>query len=1140
MILNAFNTGVFRYFGLPPKLLMIMKLIIVLLTTCLMQVSAAGFAQRLNYSKKNTTLEEVFIQITLQTGYNVLYSPQKIEESKKIDVNFKNTDLKDALDQITKNQKLEYTIDSKNIIIKPEEPGFIENIIARFQAIDVRGVVIDESNQYLAGATVRVKGGKGTALTSAKGEFFIKNVEEGAVLELTYIGYKLKEVKALEDLGFVKLELSDSKLDEVQVMAYGITNRRLSTGTIDGISAKDIEKQNINNPLLALQARIPGLNITPSNGTPNAAVNIRIRGQNSIVGRRDDGTITTEPLIIIDGIPYENNIKPANQAAGQIASALAFINPSDIASIDVLKDADATSIYGSRGANGVVIITTKKGKVGDTRVSINASSGHGKLPKRLDLLNTQQYLEMRKEAFKNDGIDFSVAPYDDPALRNALAPDLFVWDQNRYTNWQDVFWGGKAANDQIQASVSGGVPNFQYMFNLGYDHQGYITPGTSTFDNATGRLNLTATSPNQKLRASVTASYTNNRNVTSTALSSIYLAPNAPSIYDENNQLNWEPDPITGFATWQNPFAPTEMPASTNTTNLNVSADIQYKITSNLTFHTVAGLSDLKGNFTQKVFGASFEPKRIETEGNTLRQYNYNINSSLSRSIEPQFQYQGIVSKGRITALIGGAIQYQKSTYVPFSANGFASDAAIGNLGAANRIISTGQSINEYKYNALFGRLSYNWEDKYLVNINIRRDGSSRFGPNRQFGSFASVGAAWIFTNEKFTKGMNPVLSFGKLRSSYGTTGSDRIGDYKFLENYYTTIGDFSYQGVKTLQIQGVVNPYYSWESVKKLEFGLDIGFFEDRVNFSTAYFRNRSSNQLGRQFLPLTAGNSANSFIANQTAKIENSGWEFILNIINVDKKNFKWSSSVNFSFLANKLLALPTTGFFIQSTEKDPVGKPFIGLANLSGYRGINQNTGLFQFVGFDEDGDGIPENSSTSPDILFKTLYMNPNKFGGITNSISLGVLSLDFTFQFSKQLGLNPLFDTGIGAPGRINVQGGNQPVDVLKRWQITGDAVDFQRFTATSGGDGELAYENARQSDLAYEDASFIRLKNANISYIFPKSFLKKTKLENLRVYLQGQNLLTITRYKGFDPEVLGSATTIPQLKSYVVGFQIIF
>lgn len=1119
----------------------IMRLSFIFIFAALMQVSASTRAQKVTLIQNNARLTTVLDEIRKQTGYDFVYSDKVMNTAKRVSLNLKNTELQEALEICFKDQPLSFKVEDKMVIIKPkEEPSFIENIIARFLAIDVSGVVMDENYQLLAGATVRVKDGKGTALTSAKGEFYIKNVEEGATLEITYIGYKPKEVKATtNDKMVVKMELSDSKLDEVQVMAYGTTNRRLSTGTIDGISAKDIEKQSINNPLLALQARIPGLNIAPSNGTPNAAVNIRIRGQNSIVGRRDDGTITTEPLIIIDGIPYENNLIPANRGLGLTASALSFLNPTDIASIDVLKDADATSIYGSRGANGVILITTKKGKAGDSRISINVSSGFGEVGKKLDLLNTQQYLEMRKEAFKNDGIDFNVAPYNSPSLRNSLAPDLFVWDQSRYTDWQEVFWGGKAKNDQIQASVSGGATNFQYLFNLGYNHQGYILPGSTNFDNAMGRLNITASTPNQKLRVALNTGYTNNRNKVLNVLPSVLMAPNAPAIYNNNGQLNWEPNPVTGFATWENPYATLQNPQNTSTTILNFNVDLQYQITPNLTFKALAGLSELKGTFTSKTLLASFDPKRAAAQGNALRSYRYDNNSSISRSFEPQLQYQGFISKGRITALIGGTIQYQKNSYVPFSASGFASDAAIGNLVAATTIRSSGQSSNEYKYNALFGRLSYNWGDKYLANINIRRDGSSRFGPNRQFGTFSSIAGAWVFSNEPFMKELSSVWSFGKLRSSFGTTGSDRIGNYKFLENYVVP-GD-TYQGVKILELLGVANPYYSWENVKKLEFGMDLGFLADRINLSTAYFRNRSSNQLGRQFLPLTAGNSENSFVANQTAKIENSGWEFTLNTINLDKQGFKWLTSVNFSYLRNRLLQLPSTGYFITSSEKDPIGKPFIGLTNVVGYRGIDQNTGLYQFVGYDEDGDGNPENSSISPDVLFKTIYVNPNKFGGITNSFSVGRLSLDFTFQFIKQLGLKQLFGNP-SSPGFFQVNTANQLIDVLKRWQKPGDITNVQAFSTASATNSYAAYQNAKQSDFAYEDASFMRLKNASLSYSFPKSFLTKTKLENLRIYMQGQNLWTITKYKGMDPEISGGSVqnSIPQLRVFTLGFQVLF
>ncbi|RZJ82635.1 MAG: SusC/RagA family TonB-linked outer membrane protein, partial [Chryseobacterium sp.] len=376
MKIYAFNQGVLRLW-LPPKILLIMKMIIVLLTTCLMQVSAAGFAQKLSYSKKGASLEELFKQITLQTGYNVLYSPEKIEESKKIDVDFRNIGLKEALDRIIKNELFEYTIDDKNIIIKPKETSFLDRVkdvtlnLFQGQAIDVYGRVVDENGSALAGATVRVKNGKGSAITGADGRFTIKNVENDAVLVISYLGYVNKEVAVNTDLTGIVMVLSDNKLDEVQVIAYGTQQKKFSTNTIATITAEEIARQPVSNPLLALHGKVPGLFISQVSGVNGSDVNVTIQGKNSLNSGNN-------PFYVIDGVPYSPQFTDFSLGSGAFrgfSSSFNFVNPSDIERIDILKDADATAIYGSRGANGVVLITTKKGKPGRVKIGINANTG---------------------------------------------------------------------------------------------------------------------------------------------------------------------------------------------------------------------------------------------------------------------------------------------------------------------------------------------------------------------------------------------------------------------------------------------------------------------------------------------------------------------------------------------------------------------------------------------------------------------------------------------------------------------------------------------------------------------------------------------------------------------------------------------
>ncbi|HWW40642.1 SusC/RagA family TonB-linked outer membrane protein, partial [Pedobacter sp.] len=381
-----------------------MKLIIIIMTTCLLQVSAATFAQKFTYAKKDATYSLVFKEIIKQTGYKILYSDQILDKTKTINVDFKGAELKEVMETLLKNQALTYEIDETTILIKEKEPTFLDRLAKRWASIDANGRVVDSENRPLPGASVKVKKtGKGVS-TDKDGRFFLRGVEEGAVLVISFIGYLPKEVSASANMGNIVLEQSLSKLDEIQVIAYGTTTQRLSTGNVTTIKADVIEKQPVNNPLLALQGRVPGLFIEQATGFAGTGVKVRVQGTNSLANGND-------PLYIIDGIPFTSQLLylgddlasasvQGNSGEGSLGSPLSFINPSDIESIDVLKDADATAIYGSRAANGAILITTKKGKSGDTKVNLNLQSGWAKVPRKLDLMNSYQYLEMRREALK--------------------------------------------------------------------------------------------------------------------------------------------------------------------------------------------------------------------------------------------------------------------------------------------------------------------------------------------------------------------------------------------------------------------------------------------------------------------------------------------------------------------------------------------------------------------------------------------------------------------------------------------------------------------------------------------------------------------------------------------------------------------
>ncbi len=1130
------------------KTMLVMKLTVILLTAGFLNVCASGLSQNVTFSGEKVPLESVFSSIEKQTGFLFLYKEPVILSSKPVTVHAENLPLEQFLALVFKSQPLQYRVKGMSISVSPKvvpsEPksgGTFEFL--KDTLIEVQVAVRTKEGQAPEGASIVIKGSQKGVSTGPFGSAILKAVEPDATLVISSLGYITQEVKVNhQPLIMVQLQISRSDLDQVQIIAYGRTSRRLNTGNITTVKAEEIAKQPVDNPIYALQGRVPGLTIIPVTGVPGAAVKVQLRGQNSLIGNATNGLIPTEPLYVIDGVPFSNNIPMlggAQQARSFNMSALSFINQSDIESIDVLKDADATAIYGSRGANGVILITTKKGRTGTTRVDVNVSRGFGEVSKKLNLLDTRQYLEMRKEAFANDGIDFNTPPYTSVSTRNSIAPDLFVWDSTRYTDWQDELLGGSALYQKAEASISGGSPTMQYRMAGTYNRQGYVYPGDAKYENATGSFSIAGISRNQKLRTILTGGYTANTTTSPNdfTLNAVWLPPNAPSIYKSNGELNWEPNPVTGLGTWDNPYSTLLRATNAKSNMLNANVDVSYQLFPGLTLKTTAGFSDTRGNGYQPQPILSADPKRWPT---FVRNSSHKTNRSRSSSVEPQLLYNVNISKGRLNAIVGGSIQNQRVESSNINARGFNDDSQLHNWAAATSLSGNNTSSN-YKYAAVFGRLSYNWEDKYLVNINMRRDGSSRFGPGKKWGNFGSVSGAWIFTQEPFMKSAVPFLSFGKLRISYGMSGNDIIPDYGYMELFSNAfLGGITYQGAVTQSTSGVTNPNYSWETVYKGETGIDLGFFQDRILLSAVYFQNRSTDLLGTYTLPVTAG--FGEFIANQTAKIQNSGGEFTLSTTNIRTKNFSWTTSVNLSILRNKLLAVPTAGGYGAFIDSAHVGQPFYGVEYLADFRGVDPATGVYQFT----DIDGKTTADNVAIDRYASKVITTPKYFGGVSNTFTYKGFSLDVFLQFTKQMGANYLYDGVFGVYGGPGVffsssaglsGTGNEPIAVLARWQNPGDNTNIQRFSTNRGGVTRDGWDLASNSNRAWVDASFIRIKNVSLSYSIPESWKQKLKLQNVRLYIQGQNLLTITNYKGFDPETQTLAG-LPPLRVVIAGVQL--
>jgi len=1086
---------------------------------------------------KNTPIQKVFAAIENKADVVIMYENTGTLKNEKVTIAVKDKKVADVLDELLKGKALKWNIRENVIRVeatppasdKTEQPSVSLNRPvpnAEPQTIEpITGKVTDSSGAPLAGASVRVKGSNKGTNTNAKGEFTIE-AEQGDVLVISFVGFQNREVSVGNGNLMVALKAAESALDEIQVVAYGQTTRRLQTGNVSTVKAKDIEKQPVQNPLLALQGRVPGLVVEQATGLPGSGVKVRIQGQNSL-------SMGNDPLYVIDGVPYPSQMLPTiNSTLGSSGNTsptpagsgnpLSFINPADIESIDVLKDADATSIYGSRAAAGAILITTKKGKAGPTKVNANFQTGWGKVIRKLNLLNTQQYLEMRKEAFQNDGRplpSIATAPND-------LNYDLNgTWDTTRYTDWQKELIGGTAKYTDAQVSVSGGTANTNFLVGGNYHRETTVLPGDLVDQKGSVHFSINSVSSNQKFRIQLQGSYMTDENkiiITDLTTQAVQLAPNAPALYQADGTLNWAllPD---GRSTWTNPLSGLKRKYNLKTDNLIGNLNIGYEILDGLEIKTSLGYSKLTPNEVSIFPKASTAPELTTFTGFS----NFGNGSISTWQIEPQITYNHDLAGGTLSAIIGSTILETMRNRQAFFASGFNSDAVLEDIRAASTVTVSSTTASVYRYNALFGRVTYNQKNKYLLNLSARRDGSSRFGPKDQFHNFTSVGAAWIFSNEKLIQKALPFLSFGKIRASYGTTGNDQIGDYAFMNLYESRPQQNNYQGIVGVQPINLPNPYLQWEETKKIQVGLDLGFSQDRILMTANYYDNRSSNQLQNFTLPITTGFGA--ITQNFPATIKNFGWEFTLSTINVQNQIFKWTTNINITIPRNKLLKYPGLE---SSSRKDflVVGKP-INILKLYQSAGIDPATGLYQF--YDKSGNltSDPGYGAENKIIIIDT---DPKYYGGIQNNIGYKGLELSFLFQFFKQIG--PNYHLGY-QPGTFTGTGsrGNQPVTVLDRWQKPGDNSTIQKVTSFFWNYPSTEYADG--STLAYSDASYIRLKNVSLSWQLPNRWYNNAKIQNIRVYAQGQNLLTFTNYIGLDPETK-SSTTLPPLSVFTLGLQI--
>jgi len=1086
---------------LTKKLSLVMKLTTFFITIACLQVSATAFSQKITLSEKDAPMTEVLNKIQQQSGYEFFYNSKVLSKAGTVTVIVKQSTVKEALDQLFKGQPFTFTVENKTIVIQPKEITLVDKIASILRLTgSLSGVVIDSLQNPLVGASVRLIGPANyQTTTDSKGVFKFPSVQQGTYkVIVTYIGYQILE-KQVEinsnDLSFsFVLPQGTSKLDEVLVTGYNTTTQRLSTGSISKVTGAQIEMQPISDPILGLEGHVPGLFITQTAGYPGATLNVTIRGQTDF-----SALSRTPPLYIIDGTPFGSD--PVEQTIGGHGvvgfNPLNTINPSDIESIDVLKDADATAIYGSRGATGVIVITTRKGKVGDTKFSFELSDGFGEATHLVPLANLSEYLAARRKGFADDGII--------PTATNA--PDLFTYSQTASTNFPNLLIGNTSHQSNAAFNISGGDAYTQFLFGGNLRHESTIFDA-KTADNAEQfHLNMQHRSRNNKFGVTASVSYNIDHNSIpnySLLASNYSLPPNYP-LYNKDGSLYWG-------TIYSNPLAAFNSNVDLRSNNLVTSATIRYTILPGLEFTANAGYN------LDNVVGVNLSPSSANNPA-----YNYPPISTLNNNYiktyiaEPKLTYTYVSGKGKFTALIGGTWQ-ETQTVQPYWVLGIYTDPQLAtSLGALN-VLAQSSGYADYRYDSGYGRLEYAWNDEILLSANIRRDGSSRFGPGSQFGTFGSGAAAWIFSKENVIKNNLTWLSFGKLRTSYGTAGTDAtLNDYQYESTYFANT---PYGPNVSLIPASIENPELQWEITKKLDIALDLGFLGDRILFSADVYRNRTSHLLGSTPLPSQDGFSSYSANLPNGAVVQNKGLEMELSTINIKKKDFSWKTSVNLTLPKNILLSFPG---LLNSTYANSyvVGQ---SLNNIYAYHFTGFKNGLATVQTANSSGIptyGIAANG-LGDDIIVSSA--DPKFYGGLNNTINYKGFQLDVLFQGVSRKA--PRSDTYFASvPG----MGNNIPKSLLSL---------PIKYSTSYGTPATNAYFYYIGSDAAVENASFIRLKTVSLAYNFPVAITKHLKMSGLQVYVHAQNLLTFTKYQGLDPETLSNG--LPTIRMIIAGIKTTF
>jgi TonB-linked SusC/RagA family outer membrane protein len=976
-------------------------------------------------------------------------------------------------------------------------------------------VVSAVDKETLPGVNVVIKdSGKGT-VTDVEGVFSLE-LTVGNTLVFSFVGYKTQElVYTGQATVSIQLAESASELDEIVVVGYSSISKRNITGAISTISSKAIEGISVSGLDQALQGQAAGVQVTQSSGTPGGGVSVRIRGATSI-------SASNRPLFIIDGIPVETGALGARNFGGQSDNALALLNPNDIESYNILSDASAKALYGSRASNGVIVITTKRGKNSKTQISLDVQRGIVDVVSQLDLLNSSQLLELQREAVTN-------------AEENPDAAGLVkgVTDAVN-TDWQDeVLRTG--IMQQYQLSATGGDENTAFYISGSFREEEGVQLNNK-FQRFGTTINLDQKLTDKlSIASNLSLSYSLNKRVKGdNFLDGVYsgavksLPYDVP--YDENGFLVGPASPLYASFPNFNPVAQALLPRfNTNTYKTLASVNATYKINSSLNLKMQASLDynnvtedqyessqTAIGGFLPSVGGQGYGVYSTNTYVNT----DYYVTLSYNKEILPKHN----------VALVAGTELYQNyATGGSVTGRIFPSDdfTYINSAG----IVDNGGSLKDPPHSifSLFGEARYDYDDRILATLSMRTDASSNFGPNNRFGYFPAVSVGWRISQEKFFS--SKLIDDLKLRGSFGLTGNERIGAFAFLGQWAAS----TYNGNSGVSPSNVANPDIKWETTAETNLGVDLSMWSGRLQTVFNVYYNKTTDLLLTRPYAATTGFGG---ILDNVGSMQNKGIELSVKSVNIDRA-LQWSTTLNVSRNDNKVLFLADSiplfrgysGEGVDATNIIKAGEPLGSFWGLN-FQGVNPATGnaIYQ----DLNGDGAITNADAK--VIGNA---QPKLIGGITNQFQYKGFDLSIFFSFSlgnKVLNFSKATLVNMGA----DIQS-NQSVDALRRWQKPGDITDIPRYELGST-------LNNLHSNRLLEDASYLRLKNVNLGYNLPTKYLDKVNLRQVRVYATATNLWTLTKYSGSDPEVstLDGSTaaqgidffTLPQVRTIAMGINL--